>query len=114
MEKESNGDINKKKEQKQSGKTSEEVNDLKKLWLEENKEKKADMGDEDKDMESNILDNSIFRINKTCIYCDEDYEATYSEAGRLNCYRCGLTSHGCKHNEKVHATELYKMSKGYK
>ena len=71
------------------------------------------MGDEDKNNESNILDNSIFRINKTCIDC-EDYEATYDEIGRLNCYMCGLTSHGCKHNEKVQAEELYKMSKGYK
>ena len=71
-------------------------------------------GRQDKGKESNILDNSIFRINKTCIDCKEDYEATYSETGRLNCHMCGLTSHGCKPNEKVQAAELYKMSKGYK
>ena len=64
------------------------MNELKKLWLEENKEKIADMGDEDKNSESNILDNSIFRINKTCIDCDEEYEATYDEIGRLNCCIC--------------------------
>ena len=72
------------------------------------------MGDEDNEMEGYILDNSIFRIKKTCIYCDEDYEEKYSETGRLNCHMCRLTSHGCKHNEKVQAAEVYKMSKGYK
>ena len=62
MEKESNWDTNKNKKQKQTGKTytEEDVNILKKQWLEENKEKIADMGDEDKNNESNILDNSIF------------------------------------------------------
>ena len=102
MEKESNWDTNENKKQKHTGKTytEEEVNKLKKQWIEENKEKIANMRDEDKNNESNILDNSIFRINKTCIDCDEDYEATYDEIGRLNCYICGLTSHGCKHNEK--------------
>merc|ERR1712121_527275 len=60
MEKDSNGITNEKKKQKHTGKTytEEEVNELKNQWVEENKEKKADMGDEDKNNESNILDNS--------------------------------------------------------
>merc|ERR1712002_199998 len=91
--------------------TEEEVNELKKQWVEENR---ANIMDEDRNNESNILDNSIFRIYKTCIDCDGDYEATYDEIGRLNCYVCGLTSHGCKPNDKVQAEKLYKMSKGYK
>ena len=82
--------------------------------MEENIEKIDDMGDEDKNNDSDILENSIFRITKTCIDCEQDYEATYDELGRLNCYICGLTSHGCKYNEKIQSVELYKMSKGYK
>ena len=111
----SNLDTNEKKKQKQkhTGKTytEEEVNELKKQWVEENR---ANIMAEDKNNESNILDNSIFRIYKTCIDCDGDYEATYDEIGRLNCYVCGLTSHGCKPNDKVQAEKLYNMSKGYK
>merc|ERR1712121_94820 len=69
---ESVGDTNKNKKQKHPGKsyTEEEVNELKKLWVEENKEKIDDMGDEDKNNECNILENSIFRINKICLDCE--------------------------------------------
>ena len=55
-----------------------------------------------------------FLKDKICIDCDEEYEAVYNEIGRLNCHVCGLTSHGCKHGERVQAAELYDMSKGYK
>ena len=56
----------------------------------------------------------FFKIDKTCIDCDVEYEAKYHEIGGLNCHVCGLTSHGCKPNEKVQAAELCGMSKGYK
>ena len=61
-----------------------------------------------------LLSDPVFKIDKTCIDCDVDYEAKYHEIGGLNCHVCGLTSHGCKPNEKMQAAELCGMSKGYK
>lgn len=63
---------------------------------------------------SSILNLSIFKIHKRCIDCDGEYEAIYNEIGGLNCWVCGLTTHGCRHNQKVQEADLYKMSKGYK
>ena len=63
---------------------------------------------------SSILNLSIFKIHKRCIDCDGEYEAIYNEIGGLNCWVCGLTTHGCRHNQKVQEAELYKISKGYK
>ena len=59
---------------------------------------------------SNILETQIF---KTCIDCQENYEANYDEPGELNCWICGLTCHGCKSHQKKQETELYNISKGY-
>ena len=63
---------------------------------------------------SSILNLSIFKIHKRCIDCDGEYEAIYNEIGGLNCWVCGLTTHGCRHNQKVQEAELFKISKGYK
>ena len=63
---------------------------------------------------SNLLSDPVFKIDKTCIDCDVEYEARYHEIGGLNCHVCGLTSHGCKPNKKMQAAELCGMSKGYK
>ena len=63
---------------------------------------------------SSILNLSIFKIHERCIDCDGEYEAIYNEIGSLNCWVCGLTTHGCRHNQKVQEAELYKISKGYK
>merc|ERR1711888_553775 len=52
----------------------------------------------EKEGENDILGNSVFRIEETCIDCDEEYEAVYHEIGGLNCHVCGLTSHGCKYS----------------
>ena len=68
----------------------------------------------EKEGENDILGNSVFRIEKTCVDCDEEYEAVYYEIGGLNCHVCGLSSHGCKYDEIISAAELYKRSKGYK
>ena len=63
---------------------------------------------------SDLLSDPVFKIDKTCIDCDVDYEAKCHEIGGLNSHVCGLTSQGCKRNEKVQAAELCGMSKGYK
>merc|ERR1712033_72807 len=109
-------ETNKNKKQKNTRETytEEETEENKQMWAKDKINEIDDMGDEDKGSDSDILENSIFRINKICIDCEEDYEATYNELGRLNCYICGLTSHGCKNKDKVQAAELYRMSKGYK
>ena len=120
------GGTNKNKKQKNTREpyTEEETEENKQMWAKDKINEIDDMGDEDKGSDSDILEdkgsdsdifeNLIFRINKNCIDCEEDYEATYNELGRLNCYICGLTSHGCKIKDKVQAAELYSMSKGYK
>ena len=68
----------------------------------------------EKEGENDILGNSVFRIEKTCIDCDEEYEAVYHEIGGLNCHVCGLSSHGCKYDEIISTAELYKRSTVYK
>merc|ERR1712121_329418 len=110
------GETNKNKKQKNTRETytEEETEENKQMWAKDKINEIDDMGDEDKGSDSDILENSIFRINQICIDCEEDYEATYNELGRLNCYICGLTSHGCKNRDKIQAVELYRMSKGYK
>ena len=60
------------------------------------------------------MSDLVSKIDKSCIDCDEEYEAMYHEIGKLNSHVCGLTSHGCKHNERIQAEELYEMSKDYK
>ena len=53
------------------------------------------------------------QILKVCIDCLEDYEATYDELGVINCWSCGLASHGCRSHQKTQVMELYKISKGH-
>ena len=64
----------------------------------------------DNEYVSNLLETQIF---KTCIDCQENYEAIYDEPGELNCWLCGLACHGCKSHRKKQETELYNISKGY-
>ena len=55
------------------------------------KKKKQKVDNEHMQNYSNILETQIF---KTCIDCQENYEANYDEPGELNCWICGLTCHG--------------------
>ena len=129
------GTQQKKKKQKITGKASaeDEMEDYKKkLWDEHKRaieeiniyleEREKIIRDREAEIEkekvsnllSDLLSDPVFKIDKTCIDCDVEYEAKYHEIGGLNCHVCGLTSHGCKPNEKVQAAELCGMSKGYK
>ena len=50
---------------------------------------------------------------KTCIDCNEEYDAIYKGMIGTKCERCGVNSHGCKGMEEKREEELYKISKGY-
>ena len=73
------------------------------------KNKKQKVDNEYMQNYSNILETQIF---KTCIDCQENYEANYDEPGELNCWLCGLACHGCKSHQKKTRNGIIQYIKG--